>query len=179
MPSSSTEIERGRSCPYGSWTAFRHLRAWTDDQLFVVDTKDDDQVVEEIVLSGLETVQKRTIKRPDIDHPRNVIDVPAVSVPHSNTEGVPAGMVIDQIKDDEETVANTPAVVPKRLPTKKTKQQRTRIAKQKAEKHALAEKALRKRLLNSINQVNAFRSDISKLTDAQQQARLARQSRFD
>ncbi|KAF8126791.1 P60-like protein [Boletus edulis] len=184
----------------------------------------DVPVVEEIVPSGLETVQKRTIKRPDVDHPRDLIDVPAVPVPHpgasynppvhaheellmnaykveqrkqdeadrllearkkiegacafaadSNTEGVPAGMVIDQIKDDEETVANTPAVVPKRLPTKKTKQQRTRMAKQKAEKHALAEKALRKRLLNSINQVKAFRSDISKLTDAQQQARLARQ----
>ena len=49
------------------------------------------------------------------------------------TFGVPAGMVIDEIKDDGEPIANTPAVVPKRLPAKKTKQQRTRMAKQKVE----------------------------------------------
>ena len=39
----------------------------------------------------------------------------------------------------------------------------------------MAEKALRKRLLNSIHQVKALRSDLSKLADAHQQARLARQ----
>lgn len=50
-------------------------------------------------------------------------------------EGVPAGMVIDEIKDDGEIIANTPAVVPKRLPMKKTKQQVTRMAKQRAEVH--------------------------------------------
>ncbi|KAG9310110.1 hypothetical protein JVU11DRAFT_9722 [Chiua virens] len=68
-----------------------------------------------------------------------------------------------------------PAPVPKRLPARKTKQQRARMAKQKAEKHALAEKALRKRLLNSINQAKGLRSDLSKLADARQQARLVRQ----
>ncbi|KAH0831325.1 P60-like protein [Lanmaoa asiatica] len=180
--------------------------------------------VEEIVPDGLETVQQRKIKKPDLGHPRDVIDVPAVSVPHPGasynppvqaheallmeaykveqhrqeeaerileaqkkieqartfaandvTEGIPAGMIIDEIKDDGEAITNTLAVVPKRLPARKTKQQFTRMAKQKAEKHALAEKALRKRVLNSINQVKAFRSDLQKLADAHQQARLARQ----
>jgi hypothetical protein len=42
-------------------------------------------------------------------------------------------MVIDEIKEDGETFTNTPAVVPKRLGAKKTKQQRARKAKQKAE----------------------------------------------
>lgn len=122
------------------------------------------------------------MQKPDLGHPRDVIEVPAVSVPHPGasynppvqaheallmeaykieqrrqeevdrlreaqqkieqarafaandiTEGIPAGMVIDEIKDDGETITNTPAVVPKRLPTKKTKQQITRMAKQKAE----------------------------------------------
>ena len=49
------------------------------------------------------------------------------------TEGVPTGMVIDEIKDDGETIANTPAVVSKRLGARKTKQQRARKAKQKTE----------------------------------------------
>ncbi|KAN0094429.1 Ribosome biogenesis protein Nop53/GLTSCR2 [Tylopilus felleus] len=184
----------------------------------------DAPAVEEIPPDGLETVRKRPIKKPDLGHPRDVIDVPAVSVPHPGasynppvqaheellmeaykveqrkqeeadrlsearkmieeartfavadvTEGVPAGMVIDEIQDDGELTPNTPAVVPKRPPVKKTKQQRARIAKQKAEKHALAEKALRKRLLNSVNQVKSLRSDLAKQADAQQQERLARQ----
>ena len=45
----------------------------------------------------------------------------------------------------------------------------------RTQKQALAEKALRKRLLNSVNQVKALRSDLSKVADAQKQARLARQ----
>ncbi|KAF8551848.1 P60-like protein [Imleria badia] len=184
----------------------------------------DVPVVEDIVPDGLEAVQKRTVKKPDLGHPRDVIDVPAVSVPHPGAsynppvqaheellmeaykaerrrqqeadrllearkkieqaltfdasdaaEGVAVGMVIDEIKDDGETITNTPTVVPKRLPAKKTKQQRARMAKQKAEKHTLAEKALRKRLLNSIHQAKTLRSDLSKLADAHQQARLARQ----
>ena len=49
------------------------------------------------------------------------------------TEGVPAGMVIDEIKDDGETIVNTPAVVSERLGARKTKQQRAPKAKQKAE----------------------------------------------
>jgi len=184
----------------------------------------DVPAVEEIVPDGLETVRRRTIVKPDLGHPRDVIDVPAVSVPHPGasynppvqaheellmeaykveqrkqeeadrllearekmdrarafavhavTEGVPAGMVVDEIKDVGETIAHTTVVVLRRLGVRKTKQQRARKAKQIAEKHALTEKALRKRLLNSVNQVRAFRSDLSKVVDAQKQARLARQ----
>ena len=36
------------------------------------------------------------------------------------TEGAPAGMVSDEIKDDGETIANTSAVVPKRVGARKT-----------------------------------------------------------
>ncbi|KAG8216204.1 ribosome biogenesis protein Nop53/GLTSCR2 [Butyriboletus roseoflavus] len=42
----------------------------------------DVPAVEEIVPDGLETVQKPVIKKPDLGHPRDVIDVPAVSIPH-------------------------------------------------------------------------------------------------
>ena len=45
----------------------------------------------------------------------------------------------------------------------------------RTQKHALAEKTLRKRLLNSVIQVGALRSDLSKVADAQKQAQLARQ----
>ena len=38
------------------------------------------------------------------------------------TEGAPAGMVIDEIKDDGETIANTSAVVHKRVGARRTKQ---------------------------------------------------------
>lgn len=49
------------------------------------------------------------------------------------------------------------------------------VTDERSQKHALVEKAHRKRLLNSINQVKGIRSDLSKLADACQQARLARQ----
>lgn len=49
------------------------------------------------------------------------------------SEGVPTGMTIDEIKDDGQPNANTPAVIPKRLPERKTKQERARIAKQRVE----------------------------------------------
>ena len=48
------------------------------------------------------------------------------------TEGVPTGMIIDEIKDGE-TISNTPAVVSETLCARKPKQQRARKAKQKTE----------------------------------------------
>jgi len=51
------------------------------------------------------------------------------------TEDVPAAMVIEEIKDDGEMIANIPTIVPKRLPARKTKQQCARMAKQKAGIH--------------------------------------------
>jgi len=181
-------------------------------------------VDEESVPEGIERGRKRAIKKPELEHPREVIDVPAVSAPHPGAsynppvqahgellmeayeverrrqeeadrlleakkkieqacafavddamEGVPTGMIVDEIKDDGEMRVDTPAVVAKRAQTKKSKQQRARIAKQKAEKHALAEKSIRKHILNAINQVKGIRSDVSKLAEAQQQSRLARE----
>ncbi|KIJ16577.1 hypothetical protein PAXINDRAFT_30674, partial [Paxillus involutus ATCC 200175] len=178
---------------------------------------------EEIIADGLETVQKPNIKKPDLGHPRDIIDVPAVSVPHQGasynppvlaheellmeaykaeqrrqeesaklaalrkkieqarafaandvTEGVPRGMVVDEI-NDEEVVTTVDMAVSTKRPMRKTKQQRARMEKQRAEKRALAEKAARKRLLNSITMMKSLRSEAAKAAVARQQASLARQ----
>ncbi|KAG9310111.1 ribosome biogenesis protein Nop53/GLTSCR2 [Chiua virens] len=42
----------------------------------------DVPTVEEIIPDGLETIQNRSIKKPELGHPRDVIVVPAVSAPH-------------------------------------------------------------------------------------------------
>ncbi|KAF9225057.1 P60-like protein [Gyrodon lividus] len=179
--------------------------------------------VKDIIPDGLETVQKPNIKKPDLGHPRDIIDVPAVSVPHQGasynppvraheelllevykveqrrqeeadklarlqkkieqarafaasdvTEDVPVGMVVDEIMDEELATMTDVAVSRKPAP-RKTKQQRARMEKQRAEKRALAEKAARKRLLNSITTIKSLRSEVAKAADARQQASLARQ----
>ncbi|KIK91165.1 hypothetical protein PAXRUDRAFT_643726 [Paxillus rubicundulus Ve08.2h10] len=177
---------------------------------------------EEIIADGLETVQKPNIKKPDLGHPRDMIDVPAVSVPHQGasynppvlahqellmeaykaeqrrqeesaklaafrkkieqarafaandvTEGVPGGMVVDEI-NEEEALTTVDMVVSTKRPARKTKQQRARMEKQRAER-ALAEKAARKRLLSSITMVKSLRSEAAKAAVARQQASLVRQ----
>ncbi|KAL4072336.1 P60-like protein [Scleroderma citrinum] len=181
--------------------------------------------VEEVLPHGLEATQKRSIKKPEISHPRDIIDVPAVLVPPQGAsynpavqahgellleayqvekrkqdeadrlaeyrkqidqarqtsfgdvaDDVPPGMIVDEIQEDaDEPIPTDEAVVPRRPLARKTKQQRTRMLKQKAEKQALAEKALRKRILHSITSAKSMKSELDKTLKAQEQARLARQ----
>lgn len=181
--------------------------------------------VEESLPDGLEAVRKRTIKKPETNHPRDAIDVPAVPVPPQGAsynppvqaheqllleayqiekrkqdeadrlaeyreqidgaqqnspgcivDGVPPGMTVDEILEDVDEPAPTDtAVVPPRASARKTKQQRTRILKQKAEKQALADRALRKRILHSITLAKSMKSEVDKALKAREQARLARQ----
>ncbi|KAI6019126.1 P60-like protein [Pisolithus marmoratus] len=95
----------------------------------------------------------------------------------SNAEDVPIGMTVDDgVADDEnEGEVKGDGVVQKRKTVKKTKQQRARAMKLRAEKEALAAKALRKRLLHDINSAKSLRSQIDKTAKAQAEARLARQ----
>ncbi|KIN98195.1 hypothetical protein M404DRAFT_158292, partial [Pisolithus tinctorius Marx 270] len=96
-----------------------------------------------------------------------------------DVEGVPVGMILDEgvadSEDGDEGEEKGDAVAQRRKTAKKTKQQRARMMKLKAEKQALAEKALRKRLLHGINSVKSLRSQIGKTAKAQDEARLARQ----
>ncbi|KAI5984074.1 P60-like protein [Pisolithus albus] len=182
--------------------------------------------VEESLPDGLENVKPVVVKKPATDHPRDIIDAPAVSLPpegasynppvqaHNDlvleayavekrkqeelhnlasyrekielpkgnvgsAEDVPAGMTVDDgVADDEgedEGDLKGDAVVQRRKTVKKTKQQRARMMKLRAEKQALAEKALRKRLLHGINSAKSLRSQIDKTAKAQAEARLARQ----
>lgn len=182
--------------------------------------------VEESFPDGLESVKPVVVKKPATDHPRDIINAPAVSLPpegasynppvqaHNHlvleayavekrkqeelhnlasyrekielakenvgsAEDVPVGMTVDDgasdDEDEDEGELKGDAVVQKRKTAKKTKQQRARMMKLRAEKQALAEKALRKRLLHGINSVKSLRSQIDKTAKVQVEARLARQ----
>ncbi|KAI6039171.1 P60-like protein [Pisolithus marmoratus] len=95
----------------------------------------------------------------------------------SNAEDVPIGMSVDDgvVDDEDEGEVKGDGVVQRRKTVKKTKQQRARAMKLRAEKEALAAKALRKRLLHGINSAKSLRSQIDKTAEARAEARLARQ----
>ncbi|KAI6120145.1 P60-like protein [Pisolithus croceorrhizus] len=183
--------------------------------------------VEESFPDGLENVKPVVVKKPATDHPRDIINAPAVSLPPegasynppvhahndlvleayavekrkqsevhnlasyrekieqakenaSNAEDVPAGMSVDDgtandaVEEKEEELTGD-AVMHRRKMVKKTKQQRAKMMKLRADKQALAEKAIRKRLLHGINSVKSLRSQIDRTTKVQAEARLARQ----
>ncbi|KAI4520772.1 P60-like protein [Schizophyllum commune Loenen D] len=67
------------------------------------------------------------------------------------------GMLVPPIVDDEEEEADNQDSIPRPAPTRKTKQQRAKQAKLKAEAQALAERAHRKRLLASVTGARALR----------------------
>ncbi|KAG2129180.1 P60-like protein [Suillus bovinus] len=163
-------------------------------------------------------------ERPELSHPRDVIEVPAVLEPHQGssynppsaarneliveackierrrqdeadrlaevrqkvanaralatdvTEGLPLGMILDEIPaDDGETIVQHDAVVPKKISARKTKQQRAKAVRLREEKQALAEKAARKKMLATITMAKSLRSSAEKVSQQQNQARLARQ----
>ncbi|KAI6100910.1 P60-like protein [Pisolithus croceorrhizus] len=181
---------------------------------------------EESFPDGLENVKPVAVKKPATDHPRDIIDAPAVSLPPegasynppvqahndlvleayavekrkqneahnlaiyrekielakenaSNAEDVPAGMSVDdgaandEVEEKEELTGD--AVMHRRKMVKKTKQQRAKMMRLRADKQALAEKAIRKRLLHGINSVKSLRSQMDKMAKAQVEARLTRQ----
>lgn len=91
------------------------------------------QAHEELLMEAYKIEQRRQEEADRLREAQQKIEQARAFAANNTTEGVPAGMVIDDIKDAGETIANTPAVVPKRLPMRKTKQQIARRVKQKAE----------------------------------------------
>lgn len=91
------------------------------------------QAHEELLMEAYKAEQRRQDEADRLRESQKKIEQARAFTQNDVVDGVPAGMIIDEIKDDGETVANTPIVVPKRLPPRKTKQQRARMAKQKAE----------------------------------------------
>lgn len=105
---------------------------------------------------------------------RKVADARALAT--NVTEGLPLGMTLDEIpQDDGEPVAQHDAVVPKKPSARKTKQQRAKALRLREEKQALAEKAARKKMLATITMAKSLRSTAEKVGQQQNQARLARQ----
>ncbi|OAX36471.1 P60-like protein [Rhizopogon vinicolor AM-OR11-026] len=92
------------------------------------------------------------------------------------TEGLPLGMTLDEIPhDDGEPAPEEDTVVPKKPSAPKTKQQRAKALRLRAEKQALVEKAAKKRMLTTIMLAKSLRSSAEKTSQQQHQARLARQ----
>lgn len=91
------------------------------------------QVHEELLMEAYKVGQRRQEEVDRLLEARKKIEEARTFATDDVMEGVPTGMVIDEIEDDEETTINAPAVVPKKPPAKKTKQQRARMAKQRAE----------------------------------------------
>ena len=91
------------------------------------------QAHEELLMEAYRVEQRRQEEADRLLEAREKIESARAFAANDVTEGIPAGMVIDEIKDDGVAIADTPPVVSKRLGTRKTKQQRARKAKQKAE----------------------------------------------
>lgn len=91
------------------------------------------QAHEELLMEAYKVEQRRQDEADRLREAQKKIEQARVFAANDVSGDVPTGMIIDEIKDDGETILNTQAVVPKRLPERKTKQQRARMAKQKAE----------------------------------------------
>ncbi|OCH90470.1 tumor suppressor protein Gltscr2 [Obba rivulosa] len=77
--------------------------------------------------------------------------------------GGAAGMAVDEVREDEKGEENTEEVrLPKKMPERKTKQERKKAEKLRAEKRALAERIARKRMLASVDSAKSLRKAIAK-----------------
>ncbi|EIW79440.1 P60-like protein [Coniophora puteana RWD-64-598 SS2] len=130
---------------------------------------------EELILKAYESERQKEVEaqkfagvKEQIIGARKALDVLA------GEDGIPEGMVLDEIADDGSEEVEDADVLAQRAPSRKTKQQRAKAARLKAEKHALAERALRKRLLGSVSQARSFRKEADRSAETREQARLAR-----
>ena len=77
------------------------------------------QAHEELLMETYKVEQRRQEKADRLLEARQKIERAHEFAANDVTEGVPAGMVIDEIKDDGVAIAITPAVVSKRLGARK------------------------------------------------------------
>jgi nucleolar protein 53 len=90
--------------------------------------------------------------------------------------GMPTGMTLDPLEEDPEMEEQGDGVrVSKPQPERKTKQQRRKAEKQRAEKRALAEKLAKKRLLTSVATAKALRKSLDQSASARECARAQKQ----
>jgi len=95
-------------------------------------------------------------------------------------EGVPEGMVVDEGVDDDEVEVegdDMEGPLAKKAPARKTKQQRSKAARQLVEKRALAQKLHNKLLLSSISSVKALRREGKSVSQRLTAAELQRKER--
>ncbi|KDQ56539.1 hypothetical protein JAAARDRAFT_131965 [Jaapia argillacea MUCL 33604] len=104
-----------------------------------------------------------------------------VAAEEAERVGVAPGMTVGIVEEDG-VEAEAEEVIVKKAPERKTKQQRNKAAKLRAEKRLLAEKIARKRLLASITTVKALRSKVDQSLNerkrTQSQRELALQERL-
>ncbi|KAJ7230687.1 ribosome biogenesis protein Nop53/GLTSCR2 [Mycena pura] len=92
-------------------------------------------------------------------------------------EGVPAGMKIDDLpQDEEEEVTGEEMALPKKMPQRKTKSQRKKAERLLAEKRVLIERARKKSELALIHNTRQLRRTANKTLLAQNQAHALRRA---
>ncbi|KAI9056471.1 P60-like protein [Trametes sanguinea] len=127
---------------------------------------------EERKLKSLEELKELQAK---LDQARAVSTAEAAAA-----QGVAPGMKIDEPvegqADEEEGVDGAEPPPPKKMPTRKTKQQRKKAERLRAEKRALAEKAARKRMLATVDSAKALRKAISRNLATRERLRAQRQA---
>ncbi|KAL5514609.1 hypothetical protein ACEPAG_1925 [Sanghuangporus baumii] len=91
--------------------------------------------------------------------------------------GVPIGMIVDNLEKSEEEDNNQSTEelpLPKKPPTRKTKQQRKKAEKLRAEKRALAERKHQRRLLASLSTLKSTRKSVDKTLSSGERTRMQR-----
>ncbi|KAJ6485690.1 ribosome biogenesis protein Nop53/GLTSCR2 [Mycena sanguinolenta] len=129
---------------------------------------------QELLLKASEIEGKRVEKAAKLAETKAKIDQATVEA-GDETSGVPPGMKVDLIVEDDEDPAST-EVIAKKMPERKTKAQRNKAAKLLAQKRALADKARKKNQLAVINDIRLLRRTANKTLSAREQAREARRA---
>ncbi|PSS34225.1 hypothetical protein PHLCEN_2v1735 [Hermanssonia centrifuga] len=92
--------------------------------------------------------------------------------------GFAPGMTVQEVEGDDTIVDGTEEVMPtKKIPERKTKQERRKAEKLRAEKRALAEKLANKRLLASVNAAKSLRKAVGKTSAARERLRSEQQEK--
>jgi len=96
-------------------------------------------------------------------------------------KGLPTGMKLDSLQDEpapegEQAAGNSDVIMVTRpIPERKTRQQRKKAEKQRAEKRALAEKIAKRRLHSSVVSAKSLLKSLNQSTSSRQRARVQKQ----
>ncbi|KAI0088209.1 ribosome biogenesis protein Nop53/GLTSCR2 [Irpex rosettiformis] len=130
---------------------------------------------EELLRSAHEKEEHRVRKAEELSKTKEKIVQARHDALGGANAGVPAGMTVQEIIDEDETEDDLDGVLPtKKVPERKTKKERRKAEKRLAEKRALAEKVAQKRFLASVHAAKSMRKTLSKDVAERERQRLER-----